>query len=89
MGWLDVFIRQTSIAQTIIDQQADYVLALKANQGQFYQDVMDWFDWARHSDFKGMAYDYDQTVNKGHGRIASSAAVPSLTPWPLFVQPAR
>jgi predicted transposase YbfD/YdcC len=30
---------------------------------------VDWFDWARESAFKGMAYSYDQTVNKGHGRL--------------------
>jgi predicted transposase YbfD/YdcC len=66
---IDAMGCQTDIAQTIIDQQADYVLALKANQGQLYQDVVDWFDWARESNFKGMAYSYDQTINKGHGRL--------------------
>ena len=66
---IDAMGCQTDIAQTIIDQQADYVLALKANHGQLYQDVVDWFDWARQSAFKGMAYSYDQTVNKGHGRL--------------------
>lgn len=66
---IDAMGCQTTIAQTIIDQQADYVLALKANQGLLYQDVVDWFDWAHQSDFEGMAHSFHQTTNKGHGRI--------------------
>jgi predicted transposase YbfD/YdcC len=31
--------------------------------------VVDWFDWALKSDFKGMTYAYDQTVKGGHGRL--------------------
>ncbi len=30
---------QTEIAQKIVDSDADYVFALKANQGQLYEDV--------------------------------------------------
>lgn len=66
---IDAMGCQTNMAQTIIDQQADYVLALKANQGLLYQDVVDWFDWAHQSDFEGMAHSFHQTTNKGHGRI--------------------
>ena len=66
---IDAMGCQTDIAQTIIDQQADYVLALKANHGQLYHDVVDWFEWALSRDFKGIAPSYHQTINKGHGRI--------------------
>ena len=35
---------QTEIASTIIEQGADYVLALKANQGNLYEDVTQLFN---------------------------------------------
>ena len=36
---IDAIGCQTAIAQLIVDQGADYLLALKANQGQLYDDV--------------------------------------------------
>jgi extradiol dioxygenase family protein len=47
----------------------DYVLSLKENQGNFLQDVQDWFAYADQVNSAGMTYDYHETVNKGHGRI--------------------
>ena len=60
---------QTEIAETIVDQEADYVLALKENQGRLYEDVQLLFDDLEASDYQAYAYDYHKTVNKGHGRI--------------------
>lgn len=60
---------QKDIAQTVLEQQADYVFALKANHPQLHQDVMDWFDWARERKFRDVTHDFHQTVNKGHGRV--------------------
>ena len=48
---------------------ADYVLAVKENQGQLYQGIRDLFQEAEASDFDGVPYHYAQTVNKGHGRV--------------------
>jgi predicted transposase YbfD/YdcC len=66
---IDAIGCQKEIAQQIVDQQADYVLALKANQERLYQDVVEWFEWAQQRDFRDIAHDYHETVNKGHGRI--------------------
>ena len=66
---LDAIGCQTEIAQQIVEQQADYVLALKANQERLYQDVVEWFEWAQQRDFRDVTHDHYQTVNKGHGRI--------------------
>lgn len=66
---IDAMGCQTAIAQTIIDRHADYVLALKGNQGHLYEDVQEWFAWAKQSNFAQMAYSAAQTVNKGHGRL--------------------
>ena len=66
---IDAMGCQKEIARTIIEQKADYVLALKGNQGQLYQDVQEWFAWAQQSDFKDMPHSFWQTTNKAHGRI--------------------
>jgi predicted transposase YbfD/YdcC len=66
---IDAMGCQTAIAQTIIDQKADYVLAVKLNQGHLYQDLEDWFAYADQVQFKNMTADYHQTINKNQGRI--------------------
>jgi len=66
---IDAMGCQKKIAQAIRDKQADYVLRVKANQKQLYQDLGDWFDHADQVQFKDMQSDYCDTVNKGHGRI--------------------
>lgn len=60
---------QTAIASQIIEQGGDYVLSLKENQGQLYQDTHDIFSYALESDFKHIPHDSHRTINKGHGRI--------------------
>lgn len=66
---IDAMGTQTAIAQKIIDKKADYVLALKGNQGQLHTDVQEWFAWASERQFQGMPHSFAQTVNKNHGRI--------------------
>jgi predicted transposase YbfD/YdcC len=66
---IDAMGCQTAIAEQIIDQGGDYVLSLKENQGQLYQDAVEIFTYALASDFKEMTYDHHRTINKGHGRI--------------------
>lgn len=66
---IDAMGCQKEIAQTIVEQEADYVLALKENQGHLYEDVVQLFDDLEESDFKAYAFSQGQTVNKNHGRI--------------------
>lgn len=66
---IDAIGCQTAIAAQIVEQKADYVLALKANQGRLYEDTASFFAQARHTQFAGIAHDYHKTVEKGHGRI--------------------
>jgi predicted transposase YbfD/YdcC len=66
---IDALGCQKNIAEAIIDQQADYVLALKENHGRLYEDVVRLFDDLAASNFKAYAYSHDQTVNKNHGRL--------------------
>jgi predicted transposase YbfD/YdcC len=66
---VDALNCQKEIAQTIIEQQADYVFALKSNHPQLHRDVVDWFGWAQARDFRDVPHSFHQTVNKGHGRV--------------------
>jgi predicted transposase YbfD/YdcC len=56
------------IATQIKEQDGEYVLALKANQGTMYQDVVDLFDDALATGFADLQHDTHQRVEKGHGR---------------------
>lgn len=60
---------QTEIAQTILDQNADYLLALKENQPHLHEDVALLFDDLEESGFRAYTYDDATDVDKGHGRI--------------------
>ena len=66
---IDAMGCQTEIVHTIVAQEADYVLALKGNQGTLHRDVQELFAHARTTNFQDVAYDFDETVNKGHGRL--------------------
>lgn len=66
---IDAMGCQTEIAETIVQQKADYLLAVKENQGQLYQDVQDLFTECQKASFQGVPHDYYKTINKGHGRL--------------------
>lgn len=57
------------IAKQIKEQDGEYVLALKANQGTMYQDVVDLFTEAETTGFAELVYDRHHTVDKAHGRL--------------------
>ncbi|MDM8546741.1 ISAs1 family transposase [Candidatus Venteria ishoeyi] len=60
---------QKTIARDIIVREADYVLALKGNQGTLHEDVKDYFEWALAKNFKSIVHSYHETIDGGHGRI--------------------
>lgn len=66
---IDAMGTQKEIAKQIIDQDADYVLSLKGNQGNLHKDVEQLFDWAYKTDFKEIEHEAYQTIDKGHGRM--------------------
>lgn len=66
---IDAMGCQKAIATTIVEQEADYVLALKGNQGKLYEDVQWLFEQARAVEFSGVDHDFHQSINKGHGRV--------------------
>jgi predicted transposase YbfD/YdcC len=67
---LDALGCQKVIAQQIVDQEADYVLAVKANQGTLYQHVEARFAFTDDPRFHNYPQpDYVETVEQGHGRL--------------------
>jgi predicted transposase YbfD/YdcC len=66
---IDAMGCQTKIAETIIEKEAEYVLALKDNQGNLCEDTQKLFADLENSQYSAYAYDYAKTVNKDHGRI--------------------
>lgn len=66
---IDAMGTHKEIASAIIDQGADYVLALKGNQGGLFEDVQWLFEQAQATQFQDVAHDFAQTIDKGHGRI--------------------
>jgi predicted transposase YbfD/YdcC len=66
---LDAMGCQTAIAEQIISQDGDYVLAVKDNQANLHQDTALAFRLAQHTNFQKVTYTYDRTVNKDHGRV--------------------
>ncbi len=56
---------QTEIVKTIVDQEADYVVAVKANQEMLFADVQAAFGPTTRE----FAPAYHKTIEKGHGRI--------------------
>jgi predicted transposase YbfD/YdcC len=45
------------------------VLALKGNQGNLHEDVVQLFNQARQQQFHGIEHDFYQTQQRGHGRV--------------------
>jgi predicted transposase YbfD/YdcC len=66
---IDAMGCQTEIAQLIVEAEADYVLALKGNQGTLHEEVQDLFAYAQEVNFKDVAHDFKQTFDKNHGRL--------------------
>jgi predicted transposase YbfD/YdcC len=59
---------QVEVAQTCVDQGADYVLALKENQGNLYHDVDLLFADLETSQYQAYPNDYAHSFDNTHGR---------------------
>lgn len=65
---IDAMGCQKKIAETIVDTGADYILALKGNQGDFHDDVAYFFkDHLENSTFTDV--DFHEMTDGGHGRV--------------------
>ncbi len=66
---IDAMGCQSKIAEQIVAQGGDYVLALKGNQGTLATEVEEAFISADAKDYAGMDAQFLETVERGHGRV--------------------
>lgn len=66
---IDAMGCQRKIAEKIVAKEADYVLAVKENQGKLYEMMEKTFAVAKELAFNNMVYSSHQTVDGDHGRI--------------------
>ena len=66
---IDAIGTQTNIAQIILEANADYVLSVKENQGNLFEDISVLFAVDQVHNFKYASLQHHEKVNKGHGRI--------------------
>lgn len=66
---IDAMGCQRGIAQQIRDKKADYVLALKGNQGTLHEDVEVFVAEQKANGFKDTKISQHETVDGDHGRI--------------------
>jgi predicted transposase YbfD/YdcC len=89
---IDAMGCQTKIAQKIVDQKANYVLAAKDNQPTLTQGIADHFDDHLEDDFARTKVRRHQTEEKGHGReeirnyfvCPVPEDLPDRSRWPLL-----
>ena len=66
---IDAMGCQKDIAKKIIAKKADYILALKANQKNLQDEVIDLFEKIDTPEFEHYTYQKDTQIEKDHGRI--------------------
>jgi predicted transposase YbfD/YdcC len=66
---LDAMGTQRAIAEQIIDQGGDYILALKGNQGSLHQGVKAFFETAEQNQWAGLELSHSDYTEAGHHRI--------------------
>jgi predicted transposase YbfD/YdcC len=89
---IDAMGTQKAIAQTIVDQGADYLLALKGNQGKLHAQVADFFADAETERFADAVPTVHQTCDEAHGRrevrrvriSEDLSTIAEATKWPAL-----
>jgi predicted transposase YbfD/YdcC len=80
---------QKNIAEKLIESGADYLIALKGNQGHLHNEVSKFLSSIRDQNVYGENIDESETVGKGHGRIekrvcltsTDTLLLPTTHPW--------
>lgn len=66
---IDAIGTQKAIAAQVVQQEGDYMLAVKDNQPHLREDIEALFGWAERIEYRDIPYAYTETTHKGHGRI--------------------
>ena len=65
---IDAMGCQKKIAQTIMDKQANYLLAVKGNQPTLFEEIKEYFDWAMENTTERHHLDVYRDTDYEHGR---------------------
>jgi len=65
---IDAMGCQKKIVETIVEKEADYLIALKENQPKLYDSVVSHFDEAHEEGWEGNSLDFAESIEKSHGR---------------------
>jgi predicted transposase YbfD/YdcC len=87
---IDAMGAQKEIAKTIVEKEADYILALKGNQGNLHAQVVEFFKDAGTEPFESVSHTFHETQEEAHGRrevrrVWSStdlSTIPDASKWP-------
>jgi predicted transposase YbfD/YdcC len=87
---IDAMGAQKEIAKTIVEKEADYILALKGNQGNLHAQVVEFFKDAGTEPFESVSHTFHETHDEAHGRrevrrVWSStdlSTIPDASKWP-------
>jgi predicted transposase YbfD/YdcC len=74
---IDAMGCQKTIAQKICEKGANYVLALKGNQGSLHQDVKLFLETEIAKESSSAIHDRYEETDKGHGRIETRKCIAS------------
>ena len=66
---IDAMGTQTAIAETIVNAEGNYVLGVKQNQPTLYENVKEYFDWARDDECEKKNLSVENYNDCGHGRV--------------------
>ena len=66
---IDALGCQKEIAEQIVAQEGDYLLAVKSNQPHLHEDIAHLFENGLATKFKRLEYDYATEESAGHGRL--------------------
>lgn len=66
---IDAIGTQTEIAKTIVERGGDYLLPVKENQGQLYEDLEKLFSIEEREGYITPGYTYTRKVDANHGRV--------------------
>jgi predicted transposase YbfD/YdcC len=80
---IDAMGTQKAIAEQIIESEADYVLALKGNQGTLHQAVINYIDEQSENDFATVTARRHVTEETGHGRQETRSYIQMPVPQSL------
>jgi predicted transposase YbfD/YdcC len=70
---IDAMGTQKKVVKQIVQQNGDFALALKKNQGILYKKVQEVFELARKNSFATIQHEKTKMVEKGHGRQETRA----------------